>query len=69
MAKTPNKHRTTWTPPQVVKLRNLAEGNTPTRLIALKLDRTPQAIRSKASEKGISLKPPNQSPYSRRPGT
>lgn len=52
-----------WTPAEVTQLRGLAKGNTPTRVISLKLGRTPDAVQSKASEKGISLKPTNQSPY------
>lgn len=55
-----------WTREDVSQLRELAKENTPTRIIGLKLGRTPDAIRAKASEKGISLKPTNQSPYTRR---
>lgn len=55
-----------WSPAQVTQLRGLAAGNTPTRVIGLKLGRTPGAVGSKASEQGISLKPTNQSPYGRR---
>lgn len=56
-----------WSPSQVAQLRGLAAGNTPTRVIGLKLGRTPGAVASKASQQGISLKPSNQSPYGRRP--
>ena len=52
-----------WTNEEVERLRELAAGNTPTRVIALKLGRGEGAIYSKASEEGISLGPPNQSPY------
>lgn len=55
-----------WTDAEVVQLKTLAEGNTPTRLIALKLHRTAAAVQSKASDEGVSLKPVNQSPYTRR---
>ncbi len=55
-----------WTPTDVRQLRQLATENTPTRVIGLKLGRTEGAIRSKASEEGVSLKPTNQSPYNRR---
>ena len=55
-----------WTPAQVTQLRELARENTPTRVIGLKLGRTPSAVASKASSQGISLNPPNQSPYNRR---
>ena len=44
----------------------LARENTPTRVIGLKLGRPEAGVRAKASEKGISLKPTNQSPYNRR---
>lgn len=55
-----------WTGTEVKQLETLAKGNTPTRVIGLKMGRTPNAIQSKASEEGISLKPTNQSPYNRR---
>lgn len=52
-----------WTPAQNQQLEKLADGNTPTRIIALKLGRTPSAVQSQASNLGKSLKPTNQSPY------
>lgn len=52
-----------WAPSDVKVLKQLAKGNTPTRVIGLKLGRTPAAVYKKASEKGISLAPTNQSPY------
>lgn len=57
---------TRWTPSQEKQLSTLAKGNTPTRVIGLKLGRTEDAIRAKASEEGVSLKPTNQSPYGTR---
>lgn len=54
-----------WTPAEVTKVRDLAKGNTPTRVIALKVGRTANAIYKKASEESIPLKPTNQSPYDR----
>lgn len=63
MAKKPANHGKEWTPAQEKQLRELAEQNTPTRVIGLKLGRTEGAVRSKAAEEGISLKPVNQSPY------
>lgn len=57
-----------WTTAEVSKLKTLARDNTPTRVIGLKLGRTPDAVYNKASEKNISLDPTNQSPYSRRKG-
>lgn len=62
MAKTPKNHGKDWTPKEVKALDKLADGNTPTRVITLKLERTPEAVRQKASTEGISLKPTNQSP-------
>jgi len=55
-----------WTGQEVSKLKALVKENTPTRVIALKLGRTPEAVYAKASDKDISLKPTNQSPYNRR---
>jgi hypothetical protein len=55
-----------WTNGEVRRLRELARGNTPTRLIGLKLGRTAGAVGSKASREHVSLKPTNQSPYGRR---
>ena len=52
-----------WARQEVQQLRNLAKQNTPTRIIGLELGRTEGAIRNRASEEGISLKPTNQSPY------
>lgn len=66
MSKSTRNSGKTWTPAQLKQLRKLAQGNTPTRVIGLKLGRTAGAVQEKASEKGISLKPTNQSPYNRR---
>jgi hypothetical protein len=55
-----------WTPAEVGELKRLATQNTPTRVIGLKLGRTEGAVRAKASEKTISLRPTNQSPYNRK---
>lgn len=65
MAKTPTNHGKNWTPQDVKQLEKLVKGNTPTGLIAHKLQRTESSIYSKASEEDISLKPVNQSPYNR----
>ena len=54
-----------WTSKDVKEVKKLAQENTPTRVIGLKLGRTEDAVRTKASEEGISLKPTNQSPYNR----
>ena len=66
MPKPPKNHGKPWTAGEVKKLGELAAGNTPTRVVGLKLGRTEQSIYGKASEEGISLKPTNQSPYNRR---
>jgi hypothetical protein len=66
MAKPPANHGKQWTPADVRQLKQLAKGNTPTGLIAHKMGRTEDSIRSKASETEVSLKPTNQSPYNRR---
>lgn len=63
MAKQPPNHGKQWTPQEVKKLETLADGNTPTRVIGLKLGRTEDSIYAKASDEGISLAPTNQSPY------
>jgi hypothetical protein len=67
MVKQPSNHNKQWTLAQVSQLAHLARQNTPTRVIALKMGRTPDAIRYRAGEERISLKPVNQSPYNRRP--
>ncbi len=54
-----------WTPQEEKQLQKLSDKNTPTRVIGLELGRSVNAIRDKASELGISLKPTNQSPYNR----
>jgi hypothetical protein len=66
MAKQPINHGKAWTPAQIKELKQLAKENTPTRVMGLKLGRTPDAVQGKASEEGISLKPTNQSPYNRQ---
>ncbi len=44
-----------WAPSQIRQLKQLANQNTPTRVIGFKLSGTGDAIRSKASENNISL--------------
>lgn len=63
MAKSTRNSGKEWTPSEVRQLKELAKGNTPTRVIGIKLGRTENAIYNKASEEGISLAPTNQSPY------
>lgn len=59
----PKNHGKSWSSAEEKQLRELARGNTPTRVIGLKLQRTPAAVYGKASDLGVSLKPTNQSPY------
>ena len=66
MAKYNRKSGKTWTTKDVVQLKELASHNTPTRVIGLKLGRTPAAVSTKASQENVSLKPTNQSPYNRK---
>jgi hypothetical protein len=66
MAKTPTNQGKHWSKTEVRQLEKLAEGNTPTRVIGLKLGRSPDAVYSKASAEDIPLKPTNQSPYNRK---
>lgn len=63
MAKVPANHGKAWTDQQVKQLVTLANRNTPTRVIGLKMERTESSIQLKASVEKISLKPTNQSPY------
>lgn len=66
MAKVPANNGKHWTPADIKQLKQLAKENTPTRVMGLKLERSPEAVQQKASQEGISLKPTNQSPYNRQ---
>ena len=66
MAKYNRNSGKTWTSKEVTQLKELASQNTPTRVIGLKLGRTPGAVGNRASQENISLKPTNQSPYNRK---
>jgi hypothetical protein len=66
MTKIPKNHRAPWTRTDDAELRKLAKQNTPTPLIAHKMQRTEDAIRAHASEIDLSLKPTNKSPYGKR---
>jgi len=65
MSKSTRNSGNFWTSADAAQLRGLASQNTPTRVIGLKMGRTADAVRTKASDLGISLKPTNQSPYNR----
>ncbi len=55
-----------WSKEDKAQLKELAKGNTPTRVIGFKLGRTADAVQSQASKMSVSLNPPNQSPYNRK---
>jgi hypothetical protein len=62
MSELPYYHRNNgklWTDKEIDRLEKLAEQDTPTPVIGLKLGRTVASVYSKASEEGISLMPPN----------
>lgn len=63
MPKKPSQHGKAWRPQQKRQLKKLADGNTPTRVMGIKLQRTEAAVRSQAAKQRVSLKPTNQSPY------
>jgi len=63
MAKWPDNKGKHWTSKQEQEVKQMARENTPTRVMGLKAGRTEAAIRAKAQELGVSLKPTNQSPY------
>ena len=55
-----------WSRSEIATLKKLARQNTPTRVIGLKLGRTPGAVYTKASDERVSLQPTNRSPYNRQ---
>jgi hypothetical protein len=63
MAKSTRNTGKPWSAGDKKALNDLAKGNTPTRVIGLKLGRTESAVRSQAAKQSTSLKPTNQSPY------
>lgn len=65
MAKKPPNAGKHWTNADIKQVKALAKQDTPTRVIAIKVGRTPEAVYAKASEEGISLKPVNQSPFNK----
>ena len=69
MSKTPKNQKKNWDSHEVAHLKKLAEENTPTRIIALKMERSVSSIQNKANNEGVSLKPTNQKPYNRQPKT
>jgi hypothetical protein len=63
MAKKPARTGEPWTASEVKQLRAEVRQNTPTRVMALKHERTPAAVQKKANKLGLSTKPVNQPPY------
>jgi len=62
MQKLPYYHRNArkpWTDKEVAQLEKLAEQDTPTPVIGLRLGRSTAAVYTKASQEDISLMPPN----------
>jgi hypothetical protein len=66
MAKKPARQGQKWTGADKTQLKKLIKQNTPTRVMGLKLQRSPGAVQGKANDMGLSTKPTNQSPYNRR---
>lgn len=66
MAKQPANHGKAWSNDDLKQLKKLANENTPTRVMGLKLGRTATSVQQKASTEGVSLKPVNQRPYGTR---
>ena len=66
MAQTNRNSGKNWSNEDISKLKQLANENTPTRVMGIELGRTPGSIYAKASEIDLSLKPTNQSPYNRQ---
>ena len=64
--KKPTNHGQPWTPAANKQLQQLASGNTPTRVIGLKMGRTPGAVASHASLLGVWLKPKKQRPNGKK---
>jgi hypothetical protein len=66
MAKKPPNQGKSWSNEEIRRLKTLADQNTPTRVIGLKMGRSEDAVYAKASDEGVSLRPTNQAPYNRQ---
>lgn len=55
--------RREWSSAEDKSLKTLIKQNTPTRLIAMKLNRTEAGVRQHVFRLGLSLRPTNRSPY------
>jgi hypothetical protein len=62
MAKVPNNSGKQWTPADNRQLKQLIKENTPTRVMGIKLERTPGAVQGHANDLGLSTRPNNRSP-------
>lgn len=56
-------HGKYWSKEEKQLLKKLVKQNTPTRVMGLKLGRSPEAVYAMASEMKLSVKPVNQRPY------
>ena len=63
VVKKPPHHQQPWTSAEQKQLRKEVRENTPTPLIAHMHGRTEDAIRGKAQEIDLSLKPTNKPPH------
>lgn len=63
-AKAPAQHRASWSKQDVATLKKMAKRR-PVGIIAYELGRTEAAIRNKVRTLGLSMKPPERSPYGR----
>jgi hypothetical protein len=63
MSKTPANSHKHWRPTEVTQLKREIKQNTPTRVMGIHLDRSPEAVQAKANALGLSTKPTNQRPY------
>jgi hypothetical protein len=63
MSKSTRNSGKAWTSQAKQQVRQLAAQNTPTRVIGLKLGRTPAAVYKQAAKQHTSLEPHNQRPY------
>ena len=64
MAKVPENHRQPWSDKDEKTLERMVPTR-PVGIIAHTLGRTEDAVRNKAHEVGVSLNPPERSPYGR----
>jgi hypothetical protein len=55
-----------WTKHEIEELRKFARGSTPPETIARRLNRTTAAVKAKARQLRVSLKPDPNSPFARK---